>query len=151
VFKLFYSFKNFWFSMHNTEPQTAVKAEAAATSSAPRKRSAAAVAKTVTAKKASAPKAEKKQIKPEKAEKTDKKPSKPARVKLVRDGFTMPEEDFALFAKLKSRALAAKRETKKSELLRAGLRALAAMGNAELIAALKALPAIQVGRPKKAH
>jgi uncharacterized protein YjhX (UPF0386 family) len=92
-----------------------------------------------------------KAAKPAKPAKLDKKPAKPARAKLVRDGFTMPEADFALFAKLKARAMAGKRETKKSELLRAGLQALNAMGNAEFLAALGALAPVQIGRPKKGH
>lgn len=79
------------------------------------------------------------------------KPKKPPRVRpaLVRDGFTMPEADFALIGTLKARALAGQRETKKSELLRAGLQALAAMDSATLLAALNALEPIRTGRPKK--
>lgn len=68
---------------------------------------------------------------------------------LVRDGFTMPAADFALIAVLKSRAMAARREAKKSELLRAGLRALAAMPTASFIQALDQLERVKVGRPKK--
>jgi hypothetical protein len=78
------------------------------------------------------------------------KPPKPVRQKLVRDGFTMPAEDFALIAVLKVRALAAaQRETKKSELLRAGLHALAALDDPALLAALGRLTLVQQGRPKK--
>lgn len=69
----------------------------------------------------------------------------------VRDSFTMPEADFSLIATLKARALAGKRETKKSELLRAGLHALAAMDSATLLAALHGLEPIKTGRPKKGH
>jgi hypothetical protein len=81
------------------------------------------------------------------------KAAKPPKVrqKPVRDSFTMPEADFSLVATLKARALAAKRETKKSELLRAGLHALAAMDSAALLAALQALEPIKTGRPKKGH
>ena len=81
----------------------------------------------------------------------DPKPAKAPKVrqKPVRDSFTMPEADFSLVATLKARALAAKRETKKSELLRAGLHALAAMDSATLLAALHALEPIKTGRPKK--
>ncbi len=71
------------------------------------------------------------------------------RGKPVRDSFTMPEADFALVATLKSRTLSAQRATKKSELLRAGLHALAAMSTPELIKALNRLEPIAVGRPKK--
>jgi hypothetical protein len=73
-----------------------------------------------------------------------------AKVKLVRDSFTMPEGDFALIATLKATALEFKRPTKKSELLRAGLRALAQLKPSQLQAALDKLPAIKTGRPQKA-
>jgi hypothetical protein len=81
------------------------------------------------------------------------KPAKPAKLrkKPVRDSFTMPVADFALIATLKARALAAKRETKKSELLRAGLHALAALNTGALLAALRALEPVKIGRPKSGH
>jgi hypothetical protein len=79
--------------------------------------------------------------------------TKPAerRPRLVRDGFTMPEDDFALIAALKGRAMSARREAKKSELLRAGLHALMALDPAALVAALQRLQPLKVGRPKKGH
>ncbi len=73
------------------------------------------------------------------------------RVRLVRDSFTMPEPDFALIAALKVRALAAQREAKKSELLRAGLHALMAMDSAALVGALSRLQPLKLGRPKRGH
>lgn len=73
------------------------------------------------------------------------------RLKPVRDSFTMPEADFALIATLKARALAAKRETKKSELLRAGLHALALLDTTSLVAALGRLQPVKIGRPKSGH
>jgi len=81
------------------------------------------------------------------------KPAKPPKLhrKPVRDSFTMPEADFALIATLKARALAGARETKKSELLRAGLHALAALDSARLLAALGTLEPVKIGRPKKGH
>ncbi len=75
------------------------------------------------------------------------KPTK-LRKKPVRDSFTMPEADFALIATLKARTLSAKRATKKSELLRAGLHALAALDTRALLAALEALDPVKIGRPK---
>jgi hypothetical protein len=106
------------------------------------------------AKTAATPKAVK-MPKPGKAPKADKadKASKPPKLhrKPVRDSFTMPEADFALIATLKARALAGQRETKKSELLRAGLHALAALSPAELVAALGQLDPVKIGRPKKTH
>lgn len=79
------------------------------------------------------------------AERTDK-----PRTKLVRDSFTMPQPDFDLIPALKKRALAFARPAKKSELLRAGLHALAALDDARLKKALDALAPLKAGRPKKA-
>ena len=78
-------------------------------------------------------------------------PPKPAKVKakLVRDSFTMPQADFAIIAALKERALGFRRPTKKSELLRAGLQALAGLNDTALQAALNALAPLKPGRPKK--
>jgi hypothetical protein len=73
------------------------------------------------------------------------------RPNLVRDSFTMPEADFAVLATLKSTALGARRAAKKSELLRAGLRALAALDAKALVAALDRLDPVKTGRPKKGH
>jgi hypothetical protein len=79
-----------------------------------------------------------------------KKPPK-QRVRLVRDSFTMPEPDFALIAALKARTMAAQRETKKSELLRAGLHVLMALDDDTLIGSLGRLQPLKLGRPKKNH
>ena len=93
-----------------------------------------------------------KQTKPAKAVKAEKAAKPPKlRSKPVRDSFTMPEADFALIATLKARTLAAKRETKKSELLRAGLHVLAALDSVALVAALAALEPVKIGRPKSGH
>jgi hypothetical protein len=82
--------------------------------------------------------------------KLSKKPTKPRPV-LVRDSFTMPEVDFALIAKLKLVALGARRAAKKSELLRAGLQALAGLDATSLVARLDRLETVKTGRPKKGH
>jgi hypothetical protein len=81
---------------------------------------------------------------------TQKKAPK-QRVRLVRDSFTMPEPDFALIAALKARTMAAQRETKKSELLRAGLQVLMALDDGTLMNALGRLQPLKLGRPKKGH
>lgn len=88
---------------------------------------------------------------PAKAAKTTKAkpPAAKTRAKLVRDSFTMPESDFGLIGALKARALKFGRPTKKSELLRAGLQVLAALGDAQLGAALEALVPLKPGRPKR--
>ena len=69
--------------------------------------------------------------------------------KLVRDSFTMPADDFALVGVLKGRALQVQRPAKKSELLRAGLHALAGLSPQALARALDALAPVKAGRPKK--
>ena len=63
----------------------------------------------------------------------------------------MPQPDFDLIDMLKARALMARRAAKKSELLRAGLHALAALPPARLIELLSGLTAVKTGRPKKTH
>lgn len=78
-----------------------------------------------------------------------RKPAPPERAKLVRDGFTMPESDYALLKELKLRLYEVKREAKKSELLRAGLQALALLDAPSLAAALDRLEPVKTGRPRK--
>lgn len=88
--------------------------------------------------------------KPEKAEKSPKA-KKPAvkKPKLIRDSFTIPEVDYALFAAIKQRALGAGIEVKKAEILRAALAALAKLDDAELAKAIGLVERIKTGRPKK--
>lgn len=69
--------------------------------------------------------------------------------KLVRDSFTIPEAEYQLLALLKERLLLLARPTKKSELLRAGVAALALMPDAELLKAVIRVPSLKTGRPKK--
>ncbi|MGJ7610268.1 MULTISPECIES: hypothetical protein [unclassified Variovorax] len=71
------------------------------------------------------------------------------KAKLVRDSFTMPQQDFGLIAVLKDRALGFKRPAKKSELLRAGLHALQQLTDIQLRGALDSLAPLKAGRPKK--
>lgn len=78
------------------------------------------------------------------------KEAKPKKPKLVRDSFTIPKTEYAVLDDLKQRAIKLAHPVKKSELLRAGIKALTAMSDAALLAALKAVPAIKTGRPKKA-
>ncbi len=68
---------------------------------------------------------------------------------LVRDSFTIPENDYALFETLKRRALAAGIEVKKSELLRAALVTLGKLDDAELVKTIGRVERIKAGRPKK--
>jgi len=73
---------------------------------------------------------------------------KAVKVKLLRDSFTMPSDEYAALGELKQRALASAHPVKKSELLRAGIKLLKGLNDAALLHALKDVPAIKTGRPK---
>ncbi len=81
--------------------------------------------------------------------KNHKKKTAEKKVKVVRDSFTMPQDDYALIAELKEKAIAAGVHVKKSELLRAGLRLLAKSNAAQLKRIVTGLEKIKTGRPKK--
>ena len=85
-----------------------------------------------------------------KASKETKESKKTKADKLVRDSFTMPASEFALLGAMKAQMVAMQRPTKKSELLRAGVKALSMLSGAELQGLLDALPVLKTGRPKKA-
>ena len=69
---------------------------------------------------------------------------------LVRDSFTMPEQEYAVLAEVKSACLRAGIEVKKSELLRVGVALLGQVDTATLKAVLAALPQLKTGRPPAA-
>lgn len=69
--------------------------------------------------------------------------------KLVRDSYTIPKAEYTVLDDLKQRAGKLEVSVKKSELLRAGIKALAAMSNAGFLAAVKVVPTIKTGRPTK--
>lgn len=68
--------------------------------------------------------------------------------KLVRDSFTIPKAEYLVLDALKQRAIALGHPAKKSELLRAGIAALAAMSDKAYLAKLAAVPSLKTGRPK---
>ena len=77
------------------------------------------------------------------------KPAKAKKTKLVRDSFTIPKTEYNVLDELKQRAGRLANPAKKSELLRAGIKALAAMSDVAFLAAVQAVPAIKTGRPSK--
>lgn len=107
------------------------------------------VAVKATAPKKAAPKAAAKPVKaaakPAAAPKA--KPAKIKKPKMVRDSFTMPKAEFAVIDALKTRASNLKKSVKKTELIRAGIKALAAMSDAAFVAAVAAVPNLKTGRP----
>lgn len=80
------------------------------------------------------------------------KPEKPAKAKkhkLVRDSYAMPEGEYVQIGVLKKRMLALGSPVKKSELLRAGIALLAALGDEDLKATMARVERIRTGRPAK--
>jgi hypothetical protein len=77
------------------------------------------------------------------------KEEKPKKPKLVRDSFTIPKVEYVVLEALKVRAAKLGTPAKKSELLRAGIKLLAATTDSALASALAAVPAIKTGRPSK--
>lgn len=76
------------------------------------------------------------------------KPAKNAKKpKMVRDTFTIPKSEYAVLNDLKQRAAQLSQGVKKSELLWAGIKALAAMSEAAFLTALQRVPAVKTGRP----
>jgi hypothetical protein len=73
----------------------------------------------------------------------------PAPKKVIRDGFTMPAEDYALIAQLQATGLEAGLAVSKSEVLRAGLHALKALSPDDLRQVFAAVEKIKPGRPPK--
>ena len=117
------------------------------------KASAPAVAKRPVAKPAAAKPAPKKAIvrkavtpKPVAVAKASK-PEKHKKPKLIRDSFTIPKDEYEMLGELKARAVNLKQPAKKSEVLRAGIKLLASLGNAQFLAALSGVPSLKTGRP----
>ncbi len=99
---------------------------------------------TAKAKAKPAPKAV---AKPSVAKPTVAKPVKVKKPKMVRDSFTFPKAEYAVLDELKLRSAKLGHPIKKTELLRAGIKAIAAMQDSALLAALKAVPSLKTGRP----
>jgi hypothetical protein len=85
--------------------------------------------------------------KPEKKKKSSVKQE--PKLKVVRDSFTMPQNDYAIIGELKQICQKAGLQVKKSELLRAGLHELGKLTTAQLKKTLSQMEQIKTGRPKK--
>lgn len=69
--------------------------------------------------------------------------------KLVRDSFTMPEEEYRVLGDVKKACIKAGFEVKKSELLRVGVALIRKMDLPALKLVLASLPPLKAGRPKR--
>ena len=78
-----------------------------------------------------------------------KKSKKEHKKKVVRDSFTMPQDEYSKIAEVKAICLKAKMHVKKSEVLRAGLKLLVALNAEQLKRELDKLEKIKTGRPQK--
>lgn len=78
-----------------------------------------------------------------------KKTKKEHKVKVVRDSFTMPQDEYKKIAEIKEACLKSKVHVKKSEVLRAGLKLLCGLNTSQLKRELSGLEKIKTGRPKK--
>ncbi len=85
--------------------------------------------------------------KPVSAKPAAAKPAKVKKPKMVRDSFTFPKAEYAVLDALKLRSAKLGHPAKKTELLRAGIKAIAAMQDAALLAALQVVPSLKTGRP----
>lgn len=68
--------------------------------------------------------------------------------KLVRDSFTMPEDEYAVLSEVKKACIAAGIEVKKSQLLRVGLQLLKKTPVSTLKTMIAGLQPLKAGRPK---
>ena len=80
---------------------------------------------------------------------TASKPQKDKKPKMVRDSVTIPKAEYLVLDALKLRATELKTTVKKTELIRAGIKALAAFPDAAFLAAIAAVPSLKTGRPLK--
>jgi hypothetical protein len=123
------------------KPAAKAKAPVAKKSAASAPKKAAAVA-TKPAAKTSA--------KPVVAKPVAPKAPKAKKPKMVRDSFTIPKPEYDVLDVLKLRAAKLGNPIKKTELIRAGVKAIAALSDAAFKQALMAVPSLKTGRPAKA-
>ncbi len=90
-------------------------------------------------------------VTPTKTVKAEKllKADKPKKIKMVRDSFSMPENEYSQFAALKKKCLSVGVHVKKSELLRAGLVCLLKLSDPELVNVVGRVEILKTGRPPK--
>jgi hypothetical protein len=73
----------------------------------------------------------------------------PAKQKVIRDSFTLPENDYQLIKVLQERGMDVRMKITKSEVFRAGLHALIRMEDNELLEILGTVEKLKPGRKRK--
>lgn len=90
---------------------------------------------------------------PRRAKSSATAPARPAQAhsvqieRVIRDSFTMPSQDYEKIAQLRARCLRIGISTTKSEVLRAGLHALANMPEETLRKVIRSIEKVKSGRP----
>jgi hypothetical protein len=77
------------------------------------------------------------------------KQAKEKKIKMVRDSISIPKAEYAVLDDMKLRAGKLAVHIKKTELIRAGIKLLAALPDAAFQEALRAVPSLKTGRPSK--
>lgn len=111
------------------------------------------VPKRAAAKPSDAGKSEARDVVPAQAKEKAQSPALPKgkvkKPKLVRDSFTMPEDEYKVLGEVKKACIKAGFEVKKSELLRVGVALIRKMDVPALQSVLSTLPPLKAGRPKR--
>lgn len=71
------------------------------------------------------------------------------KIKIVKDSFTIPEEEYSLISKCQEKLLNYKKVFNKSEIIRLGLIALNNLKDEEILKLSEALLRIKTGKPKR--
>ena len=82
------------------------------------------------------------------AQPSSRAPRRKARAKVVRDTFSMPEDDYGIIEEVRQRLIREHATVKnKSEVLRAGLRLLQTLDSEDLLQAAEDVVSLKPGRP----
>lgn len=77
--------------------------------------------------------------------------SKEKKTKVIRDSFTIPNNDYELISKTRQRCLQSAVNVTKSEVIRAGLHALQYLSDEDLVQIFAELEKIKTGRPSQSN
>ena len=79
------------------------------------------------------------------------KPPKSKKIKMVRDSLSIPKLEYDVLDTLKLRAAKMGNPVKKTELIRAGIKAVAALSDSAFLTLIQSVPSLKTGRPSKAN
>ena len=77
--------------------------------------------------------------------------AKSKKIKMVRDSLSIPKLEYDVLDTLKLRAAKMGNPVKKTELIRAGIKAIAALPDSAFLALVQTVPSLKTGRPSKAN